>query len=125
MILDTCALLWLASGDPRLSDDAREAIESSNHLGVCAISAFEIGQKYYKNKLLLPESPERWFSAILEFYELPVFKMDHQIAIRATELPGHHADPCDRIIVATAQILNLAIVTSDTKIAKYGVKTLC
>ncbi len=121
MILDTCALIWLASGDARLSEQAREQIAHGLVVGVSAITAFEIGVKYAKGKLLLPSPPTTWFENALRLHGLSVCQIDHHIALRASELPPIHADPCDRIIVATSQLLDRPIVTADSKIAQYEV----
>ncbi|MCC6872672.1 MAG: hypothetical protein IT378_00070, partial [Sandaracinaceae bacterium] len=61
-LLDTCALLWLASGDRALSKAAREAIGAPNApLFVSAISAFEIGIKERRGALALPLAADRWY----------------------------------------------------------------
>jgi PIN domain nuclease of toxin-antitoxin system len=124
MILDTCALIWLATGDTRLSDSAREQIASSPDVAVSAITAFEIGVKYAKGKLLLPSIPATWFETALRLHGLSICKIDHHVALRASELPLIHADPCDRIIIATSQLLGHPIVTADSKIAQYEVSVI-
>ena len=47
------------------------------------------------------------------------------IMIRAAQLPMHHRDPADRIIIATSLVHDLMIVTGDEKFAQYGVRTIC
>jgi PIN domain nuclease of toxin-antitoxin system len=124
MILDTCALIWLASGDTRLSDSAREQIARSPDVAVSAITAFEIGVKYAKGKLSLPCRPAAWFETALRLHGLSICNIDHHVALRACELPLIHADPCDRLIVATSQLLDRPIVTTDSRIAQYEVDTI-
>jgi PIN domain nuclease of toxin-antitoxin system len=124
MILDTCALIWLATGDARLSDHAREQIAKSQDVGVSAITAFEIGVKQAKGKLTLPSPPNVWFETALKLHGLSVCPIDHTIALRAAALPSIHADPCDRIIIATSQQLDRPIVTLDSKIGQYDVSVI-
>lgn len=121
MILDTCALIWLVSGKNCLSEYAREQIANSPDVAVSAITAFEIGIKHKKGKLTLPSSPNIWFQSALELHGLSLCQIDCQTALRAAELPAIHSDPCDRIIIATSQLLNRPIVTTDSKFAQYGV----
>ena len=66
MILDTCALLWLAAGDKKLSGAAVEKINQSPVVYVSAISGFEITVKVAKRKLKLPLRPQDWFERVIE-----------------------------------------------------------
>ena len=120
ILLDTCALLWLVTDSPRLSPTAREQL--SQHRGclfVSAISAFEIGIKHSKGKLRLPREPEAWFRAALEFHGLEEVAVSGRVAAISTCLPRLHADPADRMIVATAQIQGMTILTPDPLIRNY------
>lgn len=125
-LLDTCALLWLASGDRALSKAAREAIGSPNApLYVSAISAFEIGVKERRGALKLPLAADRWYAQALAHHGVEEIAVDGSIALRSTRLPPPHADPCDRIIVATALRDHLTVLTPDELIRRYpGVTTL-
>lgn len=120
ILLDTCTLLWLVAGADRLSAAARERLrEGAGELFVSAISAFEIGVKQRKGKLALPMDAERWFTRAVEFHGLLEIPLDSRIAVRSTQLPPLHADPCDRMIVATAQLLGLTVLSPDPRIAAY------
>lgn len=124
MLLDTCALLWLAQGGERLSEDTRLRLNREPVVYVSAISGFEIGVKLRKGKLELPAPPLEWFEKIVEHHGLNVIPLDLPICIRATELEPIHADPCDRLILATAKLRNLAVVTADPVFSRYGVEVL-
>lgn len=120
ILLDTCSLLWLAADQARLSDRARDQIsENRGRLFVSAISAFEIGIKQGKGKLELPVSSEEWFETALEFHGVIEVPVSGSIAARSTRLPRLHADPCDRMIVATAQLHDMTVLTPDTHIHDY------
>lgn len=70
LILDTCALLWLAQESDRLSSPVYEQIDAAPAVYVSAISGFEVGIKHRKGKLVLPASPLDWFSAVLEHHDI-------------------------------------------------------
>ncbi len=124
MILDTCAILWLAQGGDQLSETVRQRINGEPAVYVSAISGFEIGIKHQKGKLELPARPPDWFGVILEHHDLQVLPLDLSICIRATELPGIHNDPCDRMIIATAEHHRMPVVTADPIFQQYGVEVL-
>jgi PIN domain nuclease of toxin-antitoxin system len=124
LLLDTCALLWLASGDKRLSAEARERVGSATIAYVSALSGFEIALKWRRRKLTLPASPEEWFSAALEHHALTAVPLVNEDAIRAPLLPDVHRDPCDRFIIACALRLGVPIVTVDPRFSAYGVSVI-
>jgi PIN domain nuclease of toxin-antitoxin system len=107
-----------------LSGNARQHIAQSIAVSVSAITAFEIGVKHAKGKLRLPSAPSRWVETALRLHDISVCPIDHRIALRATELPPIHGDPCDRLIIATAQMLGYPIITTDTKFKLYEVTTI-
>lgn len=125
LTLDTCALLWLASGSDRLSQEARDAIDKASMVFLCPISAWEISLKVAQEKLRLPLSPYPWFTAVQEKHNLILAALSPQVLCAANELPWHHRDPADRFIIATALGEKSAIVTADEKIRRYDVETLC
>jgi PIN domain nuclease of toxin-antitoxin system len=124
MILDTCALLWLAAGSNDLTRNTLKKIEETNVIYVSAITGFEIAIKAAKGKLKLSKKPREWFDAVVSFHRLTVLPLNLNICLGATELAPFHNDPCDRFIIATAKIHNLAVVTSDQNFARYGLRIL-
>ncbi len=88
MILDTCALLWLAGGGGKLSKGAARRIESAPVVCVSAISGFEVGIRCRKGKLELPALPDEWFATVIEHRGVAVFPLGLDVCIRATELPA-------------------------------------
>jgi len=122
MILDTCALLFLASGDRRLSRSARERLGSEPVRWFCAISSFEIALKHQQGKLELPLAPLRWLRKLEDRYGLTELPVDTALCTAAAELPHHHRDPFDRFIIAAALRLRVPVVTIDPKFSMYGVE---
>ena len=124
MILDTCALLGLAQGEGELSEAALQRIDAARVVYISAISGFEIGIKVQKGKLALPARPADWFAAVLAHHNLEVLPLDLEICIRSMELPAMHADPCDRMIIAAAQVHHMPVVTTDPIFVQYGIEII-
>ena len=124
MLLDTCAVLWLAHDQSKLSTDTLRKIESAPVIYLSAISGFEIGLKYRAGKLTLPMPPADWLKGVVEHHNLSILDLDLEICVKATELPPIHRDPCDRFIIATALAKGIPVVTVDKRFAQYGVKVL-
>ncbi len=124
MILDTCALIWLVSGHDRLSQAAKTEIEAAQIVHVCPITAWEISLKCARGALELPLPPLEWFNRSLDVHHLTLTDLSVEVLMHANTLPWHHRDPADRFIIATAQMENLAVVTSDERFREYGVETL-
>lgn len=125
LLLDTCGLLWLATGHKNLSAKAKKRIDQAGLVGVSAISAWEIGLKTARGELELPEEPEAWFEQVAAHHDLRVYEISTRIAFQANRLPWHHRDPADRLILATALLHRMPIITSDSNFAPYGVEVFC
>ena len=104
ILLDTHVMLWLRSGEPKLGTRARVEIDrawQSDEVAVSAISFWEVAVLKAKGRIDFAEDVARWRREQLDqgVVEIPV---DGEIGIQAVGLAGFHADPADRIIVATA-----------------------
>lgn len=124
LVLDTCALLWLASGGGKLSARALEAIDQADVVLVSAISSWEVGLKCKRGQLQLPLAPRDWFLRAVDVHQLIVADLSIDVLTSANDLPWHHRDPADRFIIATAILEACPVVTSDGRFADHGIKTL-
>jgi PIN domain nuclease of toxin-antitoxin system len=119
LLLDTHAVLWWLTDDPALSTPAREALaDPVNEPFVSAASVWEIAVKRSLGKLTAPDDlPDR----ILEqgFSWLPV---NDAHAWQVRDLPAHHRDPFDRLLIAQALVENFAVVTTDGRFSDYGIE---
>ncbi len=125
MILDTCALLWLASGNKALSRPALREINAAPVVYVSAVSGFEIAIKVARGKLRLPESPQAWFEKVVKHHGLAILPLELDVCIAAAQLPPIHNDPCDRFIIAASKLHGLKVVTADENFESYGVTVIC
>lgn len=121
LLLDTHVLLWALESPGTLKAQARAAIENPrNPVLVSAVSSWEIGVKTAIGKLRTPFDLTEQLR-VKRFRQLHV-TIEH--GLRVGELPLHHRDPFDRLLVAQAQLEGLTIVTRDPRIARYDVATL-
>ena len=64
------------------------------------------------------------FATTLEHHDIEMLPLTLEVCVHSTELPKIHADPCDRMIIATAQLHSWPVVTADPVFARYGVEIL-
>lgn len=121
LLLDTHAFLWWNADDPALGASAREAIsDADNIVFVSAATAWEIAVKRDNGRLEAPGDIAEWIRED-DFTEIAI-EVEH--AILSAELPKHHSDPFDRLLIAQARLEELTLVTSEPEIVKYEVETL-
>jgi PIN domain nuclease of toxin-antitoxin system len=120
-LLDTCALLWLVNGAPELSPAARAVCgQAGANVFVSAISAWELALKLARRKLRFPKALPDWWAKAISRHRLAELPVSASIAIRSVGLEPLHADPADRVLIATAQEHGLNLLTPDPVIAKYS-----
>jgi len=122
VLLDTHAFVWWLEGSPRLSRRARSVLErEGNEIFVSAATAWELTTKARLGRLpFASEVAADVFGAIVGqgFHPLDITTVHAQ---RAGWLPGHHADPWDRMLIAQAQAEGLAVVSDETRFDEYGI----
>ena len=122
ILLDTQCWLWMTSAPERFSRDVRKQIEAGGtELFLSAASAWEIAIKYALGKLQLPERPSTYVPDRLRVTRTREVPIAHAHALRAGELPPHHADPFDRLLVAQAQLERWPLLTADRQLKAYDV----
>ena len=124
LLVDTCAIIWLATGDRKLSKLARGAMRDAELLCFSSISIWEIARLVKARDLEIPVSPARLAELLVEQYEMKELPVNNSVSLRASALPEIHKDPADRFIIATALINDLTVVTGDHRFAVYGVETI-
>jgi len=120
LLLDTHVFIWWRSDPRRIDAKAERAIARAEVAFVSAASAWEAVIKAALGKLRFPGS----FEAAVEdsdFAKLEV-TFGHVEALR--DLPPHHADPFDRMLIAQARVEGLTVVTRDPQLSPYGIPIL-
>jgi len=127
LLLDTHALVWSVEERPRLGSGAKRAINIAaqlNQIAVSAISPWEVALLVSKGRLNLSTDVMIWVRDVLSKPGVNLVPLEPEIAVASTRLPFEmHADPADRILVATARHLGATLVTADQallRLAKGG-----
>ena len=120
LLLDTHIALWAITDSPKLCDKARQLIESPRaSVWVSVASLWEITIKHALARGDMPISgKEAWRYFEASGYRLLPIESEHVIAV--ADLPAHHHDPFDRLIIAQSQIEPMRLITHDAKLARYG-----
>ncbi|MGQ0664789.1 MAG: type II toxin-antitoxin system VapC family toxin [Pseudomonadota bacterium] len=123
LLLDTCAVIWLANADPmsRRSLDAVRSHAARGEVLVSPVSAWEIGLFAARSGVAFEPSPAAWFAAFLDRPGVRLAPLAPEAAIESSFLPGAlHGDPADRLLVATARGLRASLVTRDPRLLAYA-----
>jgi len=120
LLLDTQVALWALTDSPRLSSSARELIGTAdNQVYYSAATVWEIAIKHALSRGDMPISGVEARRLLSEagFEELPISSAH---AAATEELPAHHADPFDRILVAQSLVEPMRLLTHDRVLTRYG-----
>ncbi len=121
ILLDTHVVVWLASGDTRISRRAQAAIDEARQavrgLAISDFTLFELSMLFRKKQFTLAVNPEVFLSEVeRRFVVLPITA---NIALQASQLPASYPkDPADRVIGATALIEDIPLLTADSEIRR-------
>jgi PIN domain nuclease of toxin-antitoxin system len=120
LLLDTHVALWAITDSPKLPQKARELIESpKSAVWISAASVWEIAIKHALGRGDIPVSSQDAVRFFRESgYRFLPLEVEHAIAVG--ELPTHHQDPFDRILVAQALVEPMRLMTHDPMVARYS-----
>jgi PIN domain nuclease of toxin-antitoxin system len=124
LLLDTHVLIWWLQDSDRLGRRARNHIlRPGAAVFISSASIWEISIKSATGRLKLKEPLGKCLPDLLAggFHHLPIH-IEHALAVR--DLPPHHNDPFDRMLIAQAQCEDLSLITADSAITPYDVRTL-
>lgn len=116
LLLDTHVVLWWLGDSPKLSPRHRELIhDTDRRVLVSSVSVAEISIKVSLGKLTAPRGVAE--AVARSGFETLAFDASHAEELR--ELPWHHRDPFDRMLIAQARVERLMLLTVDERIARY------
>lgn len=123
-LADTHALLWSAYAPERLSAKADAVMADPSHTGFFSFAnVWEVAIKLGLRKLTLPQTlPD--FVTSLRVRDLQMITPGVADAVRLIELPHHHRDPFDRMLIAQAMQHGLTVITADPAFGNYEVRIL-
>ena len=126
ILLDTHVWLWLCAGTPGVfTPQVRKrlaAAVAARPLHISIISTWEVAMLAAKGRVNLAVPTRAWVTQALSHPAMKQLALDDPaVVIESNELPGHfHADPADRLLVATARIGGYTLATRDRKILDYA-----
>ncbi len=124
ILLDTHAFLWADGRPERLRGQQALVRAAETELLVSAVTSWEVAIKYLIGRLDIPASPVRYVPEAIRLLQATPLPIEHAHALAVAELPMHHRDPFDRLLIAQAQLLHVPIVTADPAFADYDVDIL-
>jgi PIN domain nuclease of toxin-antitoxin system len=122
ILLDTHTWIWSHSATKLLSDDVKKRIKETiaDQRAIASISIWEFAMMVVKGRINVKIDPKLWLDNAIKKSGIKVIELSPEIAMESCNLPGDfHKDPADQIIVATARIHNLTLLTKDQKILQY------
>jgi PIN domain nuclease of toxin-antitoxin system len=122
LLLDTCAIIFIAENQA-IDPLARQQVTAASGSGgvlVSPISAWEIGLLATKRGFAFFPDPKAWFQSFILNPGVRLTPLTPEMAIDSSFLPPLHADPADRLLIATARAMQVPIVTRDRQILAYA-----
>jgi PIN domain nuclease of toxin-antitoxin system len=125
LLLDTHALIWSVDEPAKLGPDAAQAIsDPANELLLSAASIWELSIKVSLGKLNLSLPFRTWMDQAIADLGVNLLPITVEYADAAAQLPNHHGDPFDRMLIGQTQVENIPIASGDAALDKYGVTRL-
>ncbi|MGB3495618.1 MAG: type II toxin-antitoxin system VapC family toxin [Elainellaceae cyanobacterium] len=122
IILDTHIWIWWVDNSSRLSQKQRQLIleYQTSGLGISLISCWEVAKLVENGKLDLSCRVGEWLDQALAYPGIQLLNLTVPIVVESTQLKGFHRDPADQLIVATARIFDVPLLTADSKILAFS-----
>lgn len=122
VLLDTQTWLWMQVSPGRLNSKALALVkDESVDLLLSAASSWEMSIKYALGKLPLPVPPAEYVPDRMRTSGVVGIPVTHRHALQVAQLPPHHRDPFDRVLIAQAQLDGLTVLTADRMFGRYDV----
>jgi len=120
LLLDTHVVLWQFAGHRSLGPQTEQAVAAATELRMSVVSFAEIGVKVSIGKLTVPPGLHDDVTAA----GVRVLGLSGEHGLQVADLPLHHRDPFDRLLIAQAIAEDLVLVTADERIHAYDVQTI-
>ncbi len=124
-LLDTHIFIWWTEDSPRLPGAARAAIaDAGSDIFLSAASVWEIAAKHQLGKLFFPTPLEKSIPEILAHDRITLLPIDLPHLFKFHQLPPHHRDLFDRLLIAQATTESLTLITCNACFKPYNIPTL-
>lgn len=125
ILLDTHIFLWFINNDPQLSPTAKTLLESDVDLALSAASLWEIAIKVSIGKMTLPKPFEIFIPEQLQQNQIEILPIEVHHLTYVGQLPFHHKDPFDRLLISQSFAERIPIVSVDAVFDQYNANRLC
>jgi PIN domain nuclease of toxin-antitoxin system len=122
ILLDTHIWVWWVNNPDKLNPKTLEYLDNlpPAHIFISIISCWEVAKLVEKKRIQLPVPLSEWFAQAIDHSGVTLIELEKSVIIDACALPGvFHNDPADQLIVATARIKQIPLLTADSKILDY------
>jgi PIN domain nuclease of toxin-antitoxin system len=123
-LLDTNIFLWSLDSFQKLNEGAQKVLRGGQDIFLSAASSWEISIKVALGKLNLPKLPSTLIPEAMARLSIQALVISHSHTLALEQLPNHHKDPFDRLLVAQARSEDMTLMTADPLCAKYPVDIL-
>ena len=122
VLIDSHALIWYVDQDKLLSLASHAAIsDPANDLLFSAGSIWEIGIKVGLGKIVLTQPFKPWMNQAISDLDVTILPLSVEYVSVQSNLPRHHGDPFDRLLLAQAIVEQVPIISADANLDAYGV----
>lgn len=122
LLLDTHAFLWFITDDPKLSATAKSAVaDADNEILVSPASYWEVAIKVSIGKYPLSTPYEAFITRGIDDNDFAILPIDPKHTAALTNLPFHHRDPFDRLIIAQAMVEQISVISGDSVFDAYPI----
>jgi PIN domain nuclease of toxin-antitoxin system len=119
LLLDTHIWIWSELAPERISSRVQRELSSpQNQLWLSPVSVWELSLLVQKGRISLHEEFDRWLGRMLFAAPLHEAQVTHDVAIESHHIQLPHRDPADHLIVATARVMDLTLVTADDRLMR-------
>lgn len=122
ILLDTHIWVWWVNESLMADSDMLRIVRKHQRdgLGVSIISCWEVAKLVERGRLELTMPVEHWIEQALAYPEVELLQLTPRIVVESTQLPGEfHRDPADQLLVATARVYDIPLLTADSKLLDY------
>ena len=122
ILIDTHIFLWASGRSPRISDETLDLLanpETEKYFSIAGV--WEIAIKYGKGLLTLPEHPIQFVPKTLASSDISTLPIALRDAIGVADLPRHHGDVFDRLLISQARSHGMYVLTDDLRFEMYDV----
>ncbi len=122
ILLDTFVFVWLTSEPLRLTTLAKQLLaDEENEFYLSDASVLELSLMYNEGILEMPKTPRKWVNEQIKLWNVKSIGITREICYRLAEIPHHHDDPIDRILISTVISEDLYLMSGDEEMKKYPI----